>query len=196
MSWIVKGVWYEACAAEGHCSLYFGRDLEAPCKSFMVFDIREGQIDDIDVGGTLVIAVADLFSPKFEDLMVKGGEGGIYIGESANEDQKQALKKFFVDNVPGFLPVRKPLGVRFVDINFRQEGNTYHVTMPYGELKMSLTVGGDGVNPLRLENSVFGLLLPNLRICNTHFWKYSDFGRDWHFVNRSGTMADLDLRGE
>jgi hypothetical protein len=28
ISWSAKGVWYEACASEGHCSFYFGRDRE------------------------------------------------------------------------------------------------------------------------------------------------------------------------
>jgi hypothetical protein len=196
MAWKMKGVWYEGCASEGHCSMFFGRDMEAPCKSFQVFQIKEGQINNVDVGGILVITVADLFSGKFSDLMAKGGEGGIYISETATEEQRKVLEPFFVNNVPGWFMVRKPLGVRFVDIKLSKEDNTYHITMPYGELKASLTVGGDGKNPQRLENSLFSMILPDIKICNTHFWKYHDFGKNWEFVNRSGVMADFDLHGE
>jgi len=195
MAWKMKGVWYEGCAAEGHCPMYFGRDMEAPCKSFQVFQIKEGKIDNVDIGGILVIMVVDLFSPKFADLMARGGEGGIYISETATEEQRRVLEPFLANNVPGLLLVRKPLGIRFVDINLRQEDSTYHITMPYGELKLSLTVGGDFKNPQRLENSIYSMFFSDIKICNTHLWKYNDFGKSWEFKNRSGVIADFNLQG-
>ena len=194
MAWKMKGVWYEGCAAQGQCAHYFGRDREEPCKSFQVFQIKEGYIDNVDIGGVLVIIVVDLFSRKFVDLLVKGGEGGIYISDTATAEQKRVLEPFLANNVPGHL-AKKCLGVKFVKINLSQEDNTYHITMPYGELKLSLTVGLDGKNPVRLENCMFSMLFPDLKICNTHFWKYNDFDRDWEFVNRSGVIADFDMQG-
>ncbi|MFX1299230.1 MAG: DUF1326 domain-containing protein [Promethearchaeota archaeon] len=196
LAWEMRGIWYESCAAEGHCSMYFGRDLKEPCKSFQVFQIKEGQIGDIDTSGLFVITVIDLFSPKFADLMLKGGEGGIYISEYASDQQKELIEPFLTKNVPGFLLLRKPLGIRYVKINLKQENNTYHISMPYGEMKLSLTVGGDGKNPQRLENSIFGMMLSDLKICNTHFWKYNDFGKNWEFKNRSGAIAEFNLRGK
>jgi hypothetical protein len=194
MAWKIKGVWYEGCAAQGQCPYYFGRDTEEPCKSFQVFEIKEGYIDNVDIGGLLVVMVVDLFSHKFVDLLVKGGEGGIYISDTATEEQKRVLEPFLAGNVSGHL-VKKCLGVKFVKINLSQEDNTYHITMPYGELKLSLTVGLDGKNPVRLENCMFSMLFPDLKICSTHFWKYNDFDRDWEFVNRSGVIADFDMQG-
>lgn len=194
MAWKMKGVWYEGCAAQGQCAYYFGRDTEEPCKSFQVFQIKEGYIDNVDIGGVLVVIVVDLFSHKFVDLLVKGGAGGIYISDTATEEQKRVLEPFLANNVPGHL-AKKCLGVKFVKINLSQEDNTYHITMPYGELKLSLTVGLDGKNPVRLENCMFSMLFPDLKICNTHFWKYNDFERDWEFVNRSGVIADFDMQG-
>ena len=195
MAWKMKGVWYEGCAAQGQCAYYFGRDREEPCKSFQLFQIKEGHIDNIRIDGALVIEVVDLFSPKFSDLLMKGGEGGIYIGDNATEEQRKVLEPFFVENVAGSLLVRKCLGVKFVNINLTQEDNAYHITMPYGELKLSLTLGADFENPVRLENCMFKFLFSDIKICNTHFWKYSDFERDWEFVNRSGVIADFDMQG-
>ncbi len=194
--WNVKGVWYEACAAEGHCSMYFGRDMESPCKSFQLFQIIEGKIGNVDLSGVLVINVLDLFSPKFADLMTKGGEGGIYISDTITDEQRSYLEPFFVNNIPGFLLVKKSLGVRVVEIKLNQEGNTYHITMPYGEMKLSLTPGGDGKNPQRLENSIFSVFFSDIKICNTHFWKYNDFGKNWEFKNRSGAIANFNLQGK
>lgn len=120
----------------------------------------------------------------------------IYISDTITDEQRSCLEPFFVNNIPGFLLLKKPLGVRVVEINLNQEGNTYHITMPYGEMKLSLTPGGDGKNPQRLENSIFSVFFSDIKICNTHFWKYNDFGKKWEFVNRSGAIADFNLKGK
>jgi len=196
LAWNIKGVWYEACAAEGHCSLYFGRDLSAPCKSFQVFQINEGRVHNVKLDGVLVINVIDLYSSKFADFMVKGGEGGIYMSQNATEEQRKYLEPFFVKNIPGFLLLKKVLGVKYVDITLNQDNNTYHIAMPYGEVKLSLTPGGDGKNPQRIENSIFSMIFSDIKICNTHFWKYNDFGKKWDYINRSGAIANFDLAGK
>jgi hypothetical protein len=195
IKWNAKGVWYEGCAAEGHCSFYFGRDRETPCKSFQVFQFEEGKIGDIDVSGVLAINVVDLYSNRAADLMLKGGEGGIYISNKTNAEQRKYLESFFINNIPGMIILKKVLGIKYVEIDFNQEGNTFRITMPYGEIKLSFTPGLDGKNPQRLENSLFGMYLSDLKICNTHSWKYNDFGKNWDFINRSGTIADFDWKG-
>ena len=196
ISWNSKGNWYEACASEGHCSLYFGRDLEEPCKSFQLFQFEEGKIGDVDISGVLAINVVDLYSNKAMDVMPKGGEGGIYISDKTTEEQRKYLEPYFTNNIPKSLLIRKVLGIKYVDINLQQEGNTFHVTMPHGEMKLSYTPGLDGKNPQRLENSIFGVFLSDIKICNTHFWKYNDFGKNWDFKNRSGVIASFDNQGK
>lgn len=196
MGWNMKGIWYEACAAEGHCSFYFGRDREEPCKSFQLFQINEGQIGNVDISGVLAINVVDLYSNKASDLLVKGGEGGVYISADTTQEQRDKLEPFFEKNIPGMVLVRKSLGFKYVDIDLKKEGNSFHITMPYGEMKQSFAPSGDGKNPQRLENSIFSMMLSDLKICNTHYWNYKDFDRDWNFTNRSGVIADFDLKGK
>ncbi len=196
VNWNMKGIWYEACASEGHCSFYFGRDRDEPCKSFQLFKIEEGKIGDVDISGVLAINVVDIYSNKAAELLAKGGEGGLYISKSATDEQRKVLEPFFSNNVPGGILLRKILGIRYVDINLNQDGKTHHITMPYGEMKLTLTTGGDGKNPQRLDNSLFSVFFSDIKICNTHFWKYNDFGKNWEFVNRSGTIADFDLQGK
>jgi hypothetical protein len=196
MNWRIKGNWYESCASEGHCSFYFGRDREEPCRQFVLFQIVEGQIDNVDVGGIRVITVTDLFSRKAADVTTKGGVGGLYISDTATEEQRKVLEPFFINNVLGVSLLRKALGVKYVKIDLKQDNNSYHITMPYGECKISLTIGADGNTPQRIENSPLSMFFSHINICNTHFWKYSDFEREWEFVNRSGALAEFDLQGE
>ncbi len=195
IKWNMKGLWYEACASEGHCSYYFGRDRETPCKSFQLFQYEEGNIGEVDVSGILAINVVDLYSNKAADLLTKGGEGGVYISDKTTEEQRKYLEPYFVNNVPGNSLLKKILGVKYVNIELNREGDTFHVTMPHGEMKLSYTPGLDGKNPQRLENSPFGIFFSDLKICNTHFWKYNDFGRNWDFKNRSGVIASFDTKG-
>ena len=196
IDWNSKGVWYEACAAEGHCSFYFGRDREEPCKSFQLFQFDECKIGDVDISGVLAINVVNLYSNKAMDVMTKGGEGGVYISDKTTEEQRKYLEPYFTNNIPGSILLRKVLGIKYVDINLEQEGNTFHITMPYGEMKLSYTPGLDGKNPQKLENSLFGVFYSDIKICNTHFWKYNDFGRNWEFKNRSGVIANFDGKGK
>ena len=113
----MKGVWYEACASEGHCSFYFGRDRDEPCKSFQLFKIEEGKIGDVDISGVMAINVIDLYSNKAAELLAKGGEGGLYISDTTTDDQRKYLEPFFSNNVMGGILLRKILGTRYVDIN-------------------------------------------------------------------------------
>ena len=152
-------------------------------------------IHDVDVSGILAIQVIDLFSLQASDLLLKGGEGGIYISETTTEEQRKFLEPFFINNVPSMLLLRKSLGVKYVDISLNQEGNTYHISMPYGEMKLIFTLGYDG-GPQRLENSLFNAFITDIKICNTIFWNYNDFGKNWKFVNRSGAIANFDLKGK
>lgn len=194
MAWKLKGNWYETCASQGQCAHYFGRDREDPCKSFQLFEITEGEIDGVDVSGILVMTLADLFSSTFAGLMGEGGEGGVYISDKATEEQRKVLEPFFANNVPGWLLTRKVLGLRFVPISLTKEDNTYHITMPYGEIKITPTAGLDG-NPVRVENSLFNAVFPQINVCNCHFWKYKDFGKDFDFQNRASVISEFSMQG-
>jgi len=40
------------------------------------------------------------------------------------------------------------------------------------------------------------MYISDLKICNTHFWNYKDFDRNWEFKNRSGVIAKFDMKGK
>ena len=139
-------------------------------------------------------------------LVTKGGYQRKYIYTKNNgmvsrdcsytaDEQRKVLEPFFVNNVPGVGLIRKCWGIKYVNIDLSQEGNTCRVSTPYAEWEASLTTGGDGKTPQRIENSVFSRAFPVVNICNTHFWKFNDFGRNWDFKNRSGARADFDMKG-
>ncbi|MBN1617081.1 MAG: DUF1326 domain-containing protein [Spirochaetales bacterium] len=196
MAWHIKGTWNESCASEGHCSFQFGRDREEPCKQWVLFQIEEGEIEEVDVAGTFVVTVADIYSNKISELFSKGAEGAIYISDNTTFEQRKVMEPFFVNNVMGHSLIKKLLGVKYVNMELSEKGTTTHLKMPYGEWEASLTLGRDGKNPMRIENGVFSDLFPVVDICNTHFWNYHDFGKNWDFKDRSGARADFDLKSK
>lgn len=190
--WQLKGTYNEACASEGHCPYYFGRDKEGGCRYFMVFRIQEGKVNDVDLSGSVVIYMGDIPHSKFEELMSQGSEGGIYISDKANPEQRKVLDVVVGQTIGGLL-MKKIFGVKYVDVKVEEQGDTFHVKMPFGEMRQQLTKGPDG-KPVRLENTTLPFL-SNAKACDTPFWNYQDHGRHFDYTNRCGTWADFKLAG-
>ena len=69
--WALKGNFYECCRMEGHCPIWFGRDLwNEPCVNFVTYEIEEGQIQDVDMRGITIIYHQDYIGPKFESSRI------------------------------------------------------------------------------------------------------------------------------
>jgi len=193
--WILKGTRYETCRQEGQCPLKFGRELwDAPCVSFAVYQIKEGEIGNIDIAGITIIHHVDGIGPKFADLAKGPVEGAIYISDNATEEQRKVLEPFTKTHIWAER-WRKNLGVKFVPINIEEDNGTYHISMPSGEMKLSLTVGGDGKNPIRWINTRRPGIT-DYKAANNHYWNYRDYGKNIEFHDTGGEIADFVWQGE
>ena len=197
--WVLKGTRYESCRTEGQCPLKFGRELwDTPCISFAAYQIKEGIIGNIDVASITIIHHVDGIGPKFADLAKGPKEGAIYISDNATEEQRKVLEPFAKTHILAE-NWRKNLGTKFVPINIEEDNGTYHISMPFGELKISLAVGGDGKTPIRLINPrmIFsGTDITDYKAANTQFWNYRDYGKNIEFRSTSGEIADFVMQGE
>jgi len=190
--WMLRGTFYECCRAlDGHCALWFGRDLPQACANLATYQIKEGHIQNVDMKGIIITYHMDGIGPKHADMAKGVKEGAAYISDSATEEQRKILEPFIMEHSEGRM-WRKCLGIKYVKINISEEKGTYHLTMPFGEFEMSLAIGGDGKNPMRMENPPMPFL-SNVRFCNTHFWKYHDYGKNLEYHNTSGGTADFTL---
>jgi hypothetical protein len=192
-NWALKGTFFECCRVlDGHCGLWFGRDLPNACTNLETYEIKEGQIQNIDMKGIILMFHQDGIGPTVAELMKGAKEGSAYISDNVTDEQRKALESFikgYIDN-KGW---QKSLGYKFVKIDLSEENGTYHITMPFGEVEMSLAIGGDRKNPMRLENPPMPFI-SNARFCNTHFWKYHDHGKNLEYHNTSGATADFILQ--
>lgn len=189
--WTLKGTFYECCRAlDGQCGLQFGREMPHPCGCLATYQIKEGRIQNVDMKGIAILFHMDGIGPKPSDIV---DEGAVYISDNATEEQREILKPFVMDKMEGRM-WEKTLGIKFVKIDISEKGGTYSITMPFGEQHLTLTVGGDGKNPIRMENSGLPFLF-DVKICNTRLWKYHDYGKDLEYRNTSGQIADFALQG-
>ncbi len=189
--WQVKGIYNEACAAEGHCPLYFGRPVQNGCRYYMVIRITEGKVNGVDLSGITIIYNGDIPHSTVEELMELGSEGGIYISDNATPEQREVLDTFAVHEGAGHL-MQKVFGVKYVTIDVKEEGDTFHVKMPYGEMEQTKTnVQGE---PVIIQNSLLPFLGP-VTSCHTAFWNYKDHNRNFDYKDRCGSWADFIFEG-
>jgi len=190
--WQLKGMYNEACASEGPCPYYFGRDKEGGCRYFMVFRIMEGKVNDVDLSGITILYMGDILHSTFKELMDDGSEGGIYISDNATLQQREILDTLAVINI-GSVFMKKNFGVKYINLEIQEEKDSIHFKMPYGEMQQSMTRGLDGT-PVRLENQVFPIL-SNAKACHTPFWWFNDYGRHFDYKDRCGVWADFIFEG-
>ena len=188
--WQIRGIYNEACASEGHCPYYFGRDKEGGCRYFMVFRITEGSVAGVDLAGTMAIYLGDLPYSTYAEVMSEGSEGAIYIGDNATPQQRAILDTLAVQALGGAL-MKRVLGVKYVPIDVAGDESVVTFKMPAGTMRMELTRSGDG-SPVRMENVTIPFL-SNVKAAHTHFWNWSDYNRHLEYQNRCGTWADFTM---
>ncbi|MDN5856277.1 MAG: DUF1326 domain-containing protein [Actinomycetia bacterium] len=190
--WTVTGSYNEACAAEGHCPFYFGRDVDGGCRYFMVFRLQEGIVNGVDLSGITVVYNGDILHSKFADLMANGSEAGIYVSDNATEEQRSVLDTLVTSSLGGVL-VGKNFGVRYVPIEVNETDNSITVKTPFGEMTQAQVTGANG-GPVRIDNSTLPFL-SDLKHCHTSNWSYVDHGKKFDYTDRCGSWADFAFSG-
>lgn len=198
-TWALKGVFYECCRIEGQCPLWFGRDLwEEPCVNLATHEIKEGQVDGVDMKGIIVIYFQDGIGPKASDVYSGKGieNGAVYISENATAEQRRVLEPFVTAHLYAEVKwgATKVLGIKFVNIEINKDDSTYHIVMPFGEQHLTLTVGGDMKTSIGMVNPK-DTTRSNIKFCNADLWKYNDFGRNLEFHNTCGAICDFTSQG-
>jgi hypothetical protein len=158
----------------------------------MVFRIQDGKVNDVDLSGITVIYQGDLPHATFQEVLERGSNGGIYVSDNATPEQRKVLDPFVVSNL-GALLMKKNFGVKYVDIEIQDDGETVYFKMPFGKMKQELTRGGDGT-PVRLENQTLPFLT-NVKAAHTPYWDYEDHDRHFEYRDRCGTWAEFEMAG-
>ncbi len=108
MSWNLRGNYVETCSCELMCPCNLSFDHGATydyCRVTLVFDVREGAVDDTDIAGCKVVLIAD--TPK---VMTEGSwRVGVFIDDQATDAQFDKLVQVFSGQLGGPMAGLAPL---------------------------------------------------------------------------------------
>ena len=131
MSWRITGSYFETCSCDVVCpctaSLSFGATNDY-CRVVLVFHIKDGEVESVDVSGLTVAAIAD--TPK---VMTDGNwRIGVFIDAAASDEQAEKLGGVFSGALGGPMAALGPLvgenlGVERAEIEVREDGLAHSV---------------------------------------------------------------------
>jgi hypothetical protein len=157
VAWNFKGSYVETCSCDLMCPCNMSMDHGATydfCRVTLVFIIKEGEIEGIDVGGLTVAAIVD--SPK---VMTDGNwRLGMFVDDRASNEQMEKLTAVFGGQKGGPMEAVTPLvgemlGVERAPIEMVEDGLTHSVKIGDGidfEIEDIVPFGAETGQPVRL----------------------------------------------
>src|SRR3954469_12573195 len=163
MSWKLAGSYFETCSCDVVCpctaSLALGATQDR-CMVTLVFRVREGEVEGVDVSGLTVAAIAA--TPK---VMTEGNRRlGVFIDAPASDEQAEKLGAVFSGALGGPMQALGPLvgeslGVERAPIEVSENGITHSVRIGDAvdfEIEDIVPFGSETGEPARLT----GILHP------------------------------------
>ena len=185
MSWNLKGSYTETCSCELMCPCNLSFDHGATydyCRVTLVFDIREGQVEGVDIGGLKVAAIAD--TPK---VMTDGNwRLGMFIDERATDEQAEKLAGVFSGQIGGPMGALAPLvgellGVERAPIEIHDDGRRHSVRVGDVidfEVEDIVPFGKEDGQPIRFDG-MFHPVASNLTMAEATRSRINAFGIEY-----------------
>jgi hypothetical protein len=190
MSWKLAGSYFETCSCDVVCpctaSLALGATQDR-CMVTLVFRVREGEVEGVDVSGLTVAAIAD--TPK---VMTEGNwRLGVFIDAAASEEQAGKLGAVFSGALGGPMEALGPLigeslGVERAPIEVREEGLLHSIRIGDAvdfEVEDVVPFGVETGEPARLTG-IFHPAGSELTVARATRSKIDAFGI--HYEGKSG----------
>lgn len=105
MAWSLSGIYFAPCSCDVGCPCALGEmdGDQGWCSGVLLFDIRSGEVDGVDVGGTRAAIVADW--PR--GFLAGEGKGRVYFDGGVSDEQRSALEPVLTGQAGGSL---EPIG--------------------------------------------------------------------------------------
>jgi hypothetical protein len=159
MAWRLEGSYFESCSCVVPCPCTISLNLPADldyCRVVLVFNIKSGEVDGVDVSGTAAALICD--TPQ---RMVTGDwKVGLWIDQAASDEQAEALGKVFSGELGGPPASLGPLlgeflGVERAPFEIREDGLTHSVKIGDSvdiEIEDIVSFGNDSGEPAKYTN--------------------------------------------
>ncbi len=101
MAWNIQGTYYGPCSCKVGCPCSLGEEDgdQGWCSGILAFDIRSGEVDGVDVGGTKAAVIADW--PR--GYLAGNGKGRFYVDPGVSDEQRAGLERALTGQAGGSL---------------------------------------------------------------------------------------------
>lgn len=196
MAWSLSGTYFENCSCDMVCpcttsGLTRPADYDR-CRVVLVFHVRSGTVDDVDVDGLTVALLAD--TPP---VMSEGDwRVGVFMDAAASKEQAEKLMAVFSGQVGGPMAMLAPLigemlGVQTVPIEFSEDGRRHRVRIgDAAEIEIEDFV--PPLNPRGEVSKLTGMFHPansTLTIARATVSHVDAFGLRFDHTDRNGHSA-------
>ncbi len=191
--WHIRGEYFENCNCEVLCPCLLPGIQQDPtdghCDMAFAFHVEEGDFNGVDLE-SLNFVVAMSTPGKMSD---PNWTMAVYVDERANPEQRAILGKILSGEIGG--PVERwmaqtsnYLGIKYVPINFKAEGNTRSVTIPQVmDFNVEGIIRNPQTHPMRLEN--WRPWAPSLVMARGTGNTYTDHDMSWDNTGKNGHYA-------
>jgi len=185
MAWKLEGSYFETCSCNVVCPCTASLALGAThdyCRVVLVFNVKAGDVEGVDVSGLTVAAVAD--TPR---VMTDGNwRIGMFIDASASDEQAGKLGEVFSGALGGPMQALGPLigenlGVERAPIEVREDGGSHSIRIGDAvdfEIEDVVPFGSESGEPARLTG-IFHPAGSELTVAHATRSKISAFGIEY-----------------
>ncbi|HLJ02817.1 MAG TPA: DUF1326 domain-containing protein [Solirubrobacteraceae bacterium] len=185
MAWKLEGSYFETCSCNVVCPCTASLALGAThdyCRVVLVFNVKAGDVEGVDVSGLTVAAVAD--TPR---VMTDGNwRIGMFIDASASDEQAGKLGEVFSGALGGPMQALGPLigenlGVERAAIEVREDGGSHSIRIGDAvdfEIEDVVPFGSESGEPARLTG-IFHPAGSELTVARATRSKISAFGIEY-----------------
>jgi hypothetical protein len=195
MAWKLEGKYFENCSCNVPCPCTVSLDLGADedyCRFLLAFQVDQGEIDGVDVGGLHVVTLGD--TPK---VMADGNwRVGLVVDERASDEQAEKLAGVFSGQMGGPMGglsalIGEVIGIERATIEFSESDGRHAVRVGDStdvEVQDVVPMGIETGEPVKLDGA-FHPLGPTLTIAKATRSQVSLFGLDYSAEGKSGFSA-------
>lgn len=195
MGWSISGRFFENCSCDAICPCTWSNmSMTAThdyCRAALAFEIEQGDVDGVDVGGRTVVLVIET-----EPNMAAGNwKAGLVIDDGASGEQAEAIGRVMSGAAGGPPAALGPLiseflGVEQHPLSIARDGSSHTVTIgesSYTGTPMATPTG----DPVELTNIVVHPAGPSLQIAPANA-DISILGISWSGSDLSGFTSTFD----
>ena len=205
MAWTIRAEMIETCSCNMLCPCWYGvKELmimdQGWCASAILFRIREGNADGVNLGGRTVVHVDYFPGPTLFD---GNGTARVYIDDGASADQRRELEAIFQGKkggpweiLGGLITTWLPTQV--TPVNIREENGTLTATVGnFGQIQ-SQRLKNEAGQPMMMQNTGFTTALQfdnqAAQLAPSTGTQWSDSALPQKFESKSGAVGTFTWR--